>query len=178
MLSRSFIIIAASLAVTACSDDGSNVRSTPLPIHENTGGTPTGNAPEWPPGNFDAAGADTVVKVKIVEYSYEVTPPQAKGRKVFFEVTNAGLENHEFEVVLAEERVVSVPTIAPGETKTLAVDFPRGVYTLQCVVLKGVQTHSMLGEKTSFTVTSLMALLMKVLCWEELNGLRSCVSWG
>ena len=143
-------IAAAALVVTACSDDGSNVRSTPLPIQK---GTPTGVADAWPPGNFGASGADTVVKVKAIEYALEVTPPQAKGRKVFFEVTNAGAENHEFEVVLGEERVASIPKIAPGETKTLAVDFPRGVYTLQCIVVKGVQTHSMLGEKTSFTVT-------------------------
>src|SRR3954470_23643349 len=137
---RSALIAIAVVAMlaAACSDDGSNVRSTPLPIHSGNG-TPTGNAPEWPRGTFDASGADTVVKVKATEYAYEVTPPQAKGRKVFFEITNAGAEAHEFEVVLGEERVASIPTIAPGETKTLALEFPNGVYTLQCVVVKGVQ---------------------------------------
>src|SRR5205823_4908638 len=72
------VAIATLLTGAACSDDGSNVRSTPLPP-QKTVGTATGTAPEWPRGNFDASGADTVVKVKQIEYAIEVTPPQAKG---------------------------------------------------------------------------------------------------
>ena len=147
------VLAAALLVVAACGDDGSTVR-TPLPFHPG-GASPTKASEDWPAGTFDKAAADTVVKVKQTEYAIELTPSTAKGRKVFFEVTNAGHENHEFEVVYGPDsiRINSIPTIAPGETKTLALEFPNGLYTVQCVVLKGVEAHSLLGEKASLTVT-------------------------
>jgi hypothetical protein len=147
------LTVAASIALVACSDDGSTVR-TPLPAHSGEA-SPTKASEDWPTNTFDKAAANTVVTVKEDEYSLAVSPASAKGRKIFFEVTNAGHENHEFEIVYGPDntRVASIPTISPGETKTIAIEFPSGLYTLQCVVLKGVETHSMLGEKATFTVT-------------------------
>src|SRR5258708_2899182 len=135
------VLLAASTAVMAC---GSDKNGTASPSSASASGSASAPADtDKTHATFDAAAATTKVTVKAVEFSYQVTPAQAVGPKVFFEVTNGGTINHELEIVGLDGRTVDeIGEFKPGETKTLAVDMPAGTYVLQCLLVKDGQTHA------------------------------------
>ena|SRR5947209_7947227 len=142
------VLVVASAGLAACgSGNGS------------TSGSASGSASapaeqDKTHASFDAAAANTKVTVKAVEYAFQVTPAQAVGPKVFFEVTNGGTEKHEFEVLGPDgKRVDEIVAFDPGKTKTLPVELAPGTYTIQCLLTKNGKTHASLGMSVKYTVT-------------------------
>ena len=138
---------------------GHKKNATPpaIPYPKNSKESGSASAPaeeEITHATFDAAAADTRVSVQATEYHFELSTAEAKGPKVFFTVTNAGTEDHNFEVRDSnDKRIDRIAAFGPGQTKTLAVELQPGTYSLQCLVVKGVQAHTTLGMHATFTVT-------------------------
>jgi hypothetical protein len=152
-LSLAIVVILTASSVLACGKS-SKPRSASYP----GGAAGSASAPaeeELTAETFTAAQADTRVTVREVEYRIDVSPVRLTGPKVFFTVTNAGTEQHEFQIRDSKDRrLFPIARLDPGVTKTLSVDLFPGTYQLQCLIVKGVQTHAMLGEQATVTVTT------------------------
>lgn len=102
---------------------------------------------------FSESEADTVVHVDAVDYRFELDRPDADGSKVFFEVTNKGEHDHEFEILDAGGKAVDeIEAFAPKVERTLAVELQPGTYTLQCILETNGTSHADLGMTTEFRV--------------------------
>lgn len=87
--------------------------------------------------------------VAASEYAFVPATATAPAGAVTFSVTNAGNENHEFEVLRGEESLGKIESFAPGTTRDLTLALSAGEYTLICK-LNG---HDILGMKAGLTVT-------------------------
>lgn len=150
-------------ALAACGDDGSGVRSgsgsgsgsgsASASASASASGSGSGVAGD---AAFDEADADSVIHVSATEYAFSVKEPKIVGPNVYFEVSNDGKENHEFEILDADgDTVDEIPEFEPGETKSLAVKLEPGTYTIQCILETSEgKTHASLGMTMRTTVSS------------------------
>lgn len=141
-----------------------------------TEATGTGAAECEPVG--DPAAADTTVGVELREYSVTPQVAEIEAGTITFEASNVGNQPHEFVVVEGddpaglpttddgafdeeahgEENVAGeVERFPSGEDCTGTFDLEPGNYVLLCNVLTEeagtVESHYMLGMRTSFTVS-------------------------
>jgi iron uptake system component EfeO len=93
-----------------------------------SGGAPASNAP----GASSAAGGDTRVAVTVTEAGCAPAALQAPAGRVVFEITNAGPELGEFEVLSGTTVVDEVENIVPGFVVNLASHLDGGTYELIC----------------------------------------------
>jgi high-affinity iron transporter len=89
-----------------------------------------------------------VIKVAASEYKFEPATIATKAGSVTFEVTNAGTEEHEFEVFKGETVVDEIEGLVPGLTRQLTVTLEPGEYTYVCKLA----AHDTLGMKGALTV--------------------------
>ena len=109
-------------------------------------------------GGTGQAAAERDVVFKAVDFDYENldTTGIASGDTIRFQMTNAGKQPHEFEVLDPNgdpigEVAATEPTKTGGATMTFE---SPGVYTFQCILVDPAtgQKHSELGMKGTFEV--------------------------
>lgn len=93
--------------------------------------------------------AATTIEVTADEYAFTPTALEAPAGPIAFHVTNAGNEEHEFEIFKGEQVVDEVEGLVPGLDRTLVVTLEPGDYTFACL-LAG---HNSLGMTGTLTVT-------------------------
>ena len=102
------------------------------------------------PGASDApAGEGTTVEITATEYQFDPSTIEVPAGTVNFHVTNAGSEEHEFEIFEGDQVVDEVEGLVPGLDRTLTVDLAAGDYTFACK-LSG---HDLAGMTGTLTVT-------------------------
>ena len=93
------------------------------------------------------------IAVEAKEYAFTPSTLTAPAGSVTFRVSNAGQEEHEFEIFQGQttegEVEGEVEGLVPGLTKDLTVPLAAGEYTFVCK-LNG---HDQLGMKGTLTVT-------------------------
>ncbi|MEW6583576.1 MAG: cupredoxin domain-containing protein, partial [Actinomycetota bacterium] len=110
------------------------------------------------------ANATTKVNVTLKEFKVIPAPPSVKAGKVSFTVKNVGKATHELVVIktsaapgklkvtgaVASEagKVLDIPGVAPGKTKTGSVTLKKGKYVFIC----NVPGHYQAGQYVGFTV--------------------------
>jgi uncharacterized cupredoxin-like copper-binding protein len=105
----------------------------------------------------EAAEAEREIHVEAREYAYSFVDELkvAKGDAVKFELSNKGVENHEFEVLdPSGEAIGEVVEIGPGKEGKATMEFKEaGSYSYQCLIEApdGVQ-HKDKGMQGSFEV--------------------------
>lgn len=144
------ILLSLTALVAACGDDGSGVRDSGSASASGSGSAVAGEAA------FDKADADSTIHVSATEYAFSLTEAKIIGPNVYFEVSNDGKENHEFEILDAKgDAVAEIPEFEPGEAKALAVKLDPGTYTFQCILKTDEgKTHASLGMTMRATVSS------------------------
>ncbi len=93
--------------------------------------------------------AATTIEVTADEYAFTPSALETPAGVVAFHVTNAGNEEHEFEIFKGEQVVDEVEGLVPGLDRTLVVTLEPGDYTFACM-LAG---HDALGMTGTLTVT-------------------------
>ncbi|HVF21276.1 MAG TPA: hypothetical protein VNA14_13700 [Mycobacteriales bacterium] len=104
------IALTVGLALTGCTDDGADVRSS------SSSGSASGSGSGSSSGGADcpSAAADaTKVAVTMAEYSMQAQPTEVKAGRLTFVVTNSGKEVHELVVVKSDS-----PASLPRMTST------------------------------------------------------------
>lgn len=104
---------------------------------------------------FGRDDADSVLSYLLVDYSIG-GDAQAKGPKLWFQVANAGSQNHELEVLDDQGALVGgLPAFGVGENPgPLALELEPGTYTLQCTLEnEDGKVHRDLGMITKLVVT-------------------------
>jgi high-affinity iron transporter len=117
-------VIAVALAVAAC-------------------GSPAGSGTPAP-------SAAATVEVTATEYRFDPPTLTAPAGVIAFRVTNAGTEEHEFEIFEGDQVVDEVEGLVPGLDRTLTVALEAGEYTYVCK-LAG---HDVAGMTGTLTVTA------------------------
>ncbi len=105
------------------------------------GSTSTSDAP--------VPSAATTIEVTADEYAFTPSTLDVPAGVVAFHVTNAGNEEHEFEIFKGDQVVDEVEGLVPGLDRTLVVTLEAGDYTFACM-LAG---HDQLGMTGTLTVT-------------------------
>jgi high-affinity iron transporter len=93
--------------------------------------------------------APGTIAVAASEYEFDPSTSSAKAGEVTFAVTNAGNEEHEFEIFKGDQVVDEIEGLTPGLTKSLTATLAAGEYTYVCK-LAG---HDALGMKGTLTVS-------------------------
>jgi plastocyanin len=93
--------------------------------------------------------APGTVAVAASEYKFDPSTLSTKAGEVTFAVTNAGNEEHEFEIFKGDQVVDEIEGLTPGLTKSLTATLAAGEYTYVCK-LAG---HDALGMKGTLTVS-------------------------
>lgn len=88
------------------------------------------------------------IEVTADEYAFTPSALEAPAGPIAFHVTNAGNEEHEFEILKGEQVVDEVEGLVPGLDRTLVVTLEPGEYTFVCK-LAG---HDSLGMTGTLTV--------------------------
>jgi iron uptake system component EfeO len=136
------VLVAAMLALFVAACGGGTATQAPTVGPETTplpgSSAATGTAP-----------AGTTVAVSAKEYAFTPSTLTVAAGAVRFVVTNAGNEEHEFEIFKGEQVVDEIEGLVPGLTKELPVTLAAGAYTFVCK-LSG---HDQLGMKGTLTVT-------------------------
>jgi iron uptake system EfeUOB component EfeO/EfeM len=149
---RLLILLAVTIFVAGCGDSTTGSGSA----SGSASGSGSASAPaegDTSAPAFAESEADTVVHVDAVDYRFELDRPDADGSKVFFEVTNKGEHDHEFEILDAGGKAVDeIEAFAPKVERTLAVELQPGTYTLQCILETNGTSHADLGMTTEFRV--------------------------
>jgi high-affinity iron transporter len=99
------------------------------------------------PSAGTSADAGSTVKVSAAEYKFDPPALTATAGEVTFEVTNAGTEEHEFELFKGDDAVDEIEGLVPGLTRDLTVTLEPGEYTFACK-LAGHDTRGMTGTLT------------------------------
>lgn len=108
-------------------DESATTSSTGAPV--TTSSTVAGEAPA-----FEEADADAVLEYSLLDYRFE-GPEKVTGHKIFFKAANDGTEDHELEVLDAnDEPLGEVEAMPPGEEGSAALELEAGTYTLQCIL--------------------------------------------
>jgi uncharacterized cupredoxin-like copper-binding protein len=100
------------------------------------------------PGGAETETAANTVQVALSEYVIDMPTSVPAGQTVF-EVTNAGTEEHSFEIHGQGVDAELVRDLQPGETLTLEVTLEPGVYEIFCPV----SDHASEGMRLDLTVT-------------------------
>lgn len=100
----------------------------------------TGPAATLPAGTY---------AVEAKNYSFTPSTISVPAGEVTFQVTNAGTEEHEFEIFKGDTVVDEIEGLVPGLTKDLTVTLAAGDYQFKCL-LNG---HDQLGMTGTLTVT-------------------------
>jgi iron uptake system component EfeO len=87
--------------------------------------------------------------VEAKEYSFTPSTLSAPAGSVTFSVTNAGNENHEFEVMTGDQSLAKIASFSRGATQAVSVSLEPGTYTFAC----RLNGHDQLGMKGTLTVT-------------------------
>lgn len=109
------------------------------------GGASTTSAPSAAPTPLPSG----VVALSAKEYEFTPGTATVPAGMVTFAVTNAGTENHEFEVLAGDQSLAKIDAFPRGETKQLTVDLAAGTYTFVC----RLNGHDILGMKGTLTVS-------------------------
>jgi iron uptake system component EfeO len=110
------------------------------------GSTATPGTATTRPASSAPAGALTL---EAKEYAFTPASLTAPAGAITFSVTNAGTENHEFEVFAGEQSLGKIDAFPRDSTRDLSVTLQAGDYTFACK-LNG---HDILGMKGTLTVT-------------------------
>ena len=105
-----------------------------------------GTAPSAGPATPVPAG---VVAVQAREYLFEPATGSVPHGPVTFAVSNAGNEDHEFEVMAGETSLGKIEAFDRGATEDLTVTLEAGSYVFIC----RLNGHDQLGMKGTLTVT-------------------------
>lgn len=92
--------------------------------------------------------AGTLV-VEAKEYSFSPSTLSAPAGPVTFAVTNAGNENHEFEVMAGDQSLAKIASFSRGTTQAVTVSLEAGTYAFAC----RLNGHDQLGMTGMLTVT-------------------------
>ncbi|HVV36316.1 MAG TPA: cupredoxin domain-containing protein [Acidimicrobiales bacterium] len=104
------------------------------------------------------AKADRTIDVTAREFAYTFATPLSinQGDAIEFDLTNAGQEHHEFEVLGPDGKSIGeIESVAPGRSGTATFVFAKpGVYTYQCLLkTPDGRVHKNLGMTGTFTVS-------------------------
>ncbi len=82
-----------------------------------------------------------------MDFSYALDKPEASAGTINFVIENIGAMQHDFAIQAngVEEKSV---LLNPGQSTTLSVTLPPGVFTYRCTA----PGHDVLGMKGTFTV--------------------------
>ena len=101
----------------------------------------------------EEAKADREVELEAVEYKFNgIDGFTAKaGETIEFKMANKGAEEHEFEILDADDKALGeVEPVKPGEEGEAYISFAKaGTYTYIC----DIEDHAAKGMKGTFTVT-------------------------
>jgi len=88
--------------------------------------------------------------VALVTDDYRITPQRVRVRhgRVTLSVRNAGAGAHALVLIRRGRTRVRVPTVLPGDRRTLTVRLRRGTYRMSC----SVPHHDVLGEYGTLSV--------------------------
>lgn len=98
------------------------------------------------PGGSLPPGA---LAVEAKEYSFTPSALSAPAGPVTFSVTNAGNENHEFEVMRDDQSLGKIASFSRGTTQAVTVSVEPGTYAFVC----RLNGHDQLGMTGTLTVT-------------------------
>jgi iron uptake system component EfeO len=127
-------ILLISLLALACGPAGtaSSARAASAPAASAASGAPGGT-----------------INVQAAEYKFDPPAISVAAGSVTFHVTNAGNEEHEFEIFKGETVVDEVEGLVPGVSRDLTVQLEAGDYTFVCKL----NNHDVAGMKGTLTVT-------------------------
>ena len=106
----------------------------------------SGTIPSPRPAASVPAGS---LAVEAKEYSFSPSTLTVPAGSVTFAVTNAGNENHEFEVMAGDQSLANIPSFSRGTTQAVTVSLEAGTYAFVC----RLNGHDQLGMKGTLTVT-------------------------
>jgi plastocyanin len=106
-----------------------------------------GSAATGGPATALPSGAVTVEAREFAFTPASITVPAGA---VTFSITNAGTQDHEFQVLQGDQVVDAGQAITPGSSRAVTLTLAAGDYTFLCK-LNG---HDQLGMKGMLTVTS------------------------
>lgn len=89
------------------------------------------------------------VTISATEYAFAPASASVPAGSITFAVTNAGTENHEFEVLQGETSVGRIDQLTRQTTQVLTVTLAAGNYTFAC----RLNGHDQLGMTGTLTVT-------------------------
>jgi iron uptake system component EfeO len=99
-------------------------------------------------GTTGSDGTDDVVAVTAVDYAFQPSSISVPAGKVTFRVTNAGSQEHEFEILKGDTAVDELEGLVPGLTLELTADLAPGTYTYVCKLAD----HEQRGMRGTLTV--------------------------
>jgi plastocyanin len=91
----------------------------------------------------------SAINVTATEFKFEPSTISVQAGRVTFHVTNAGMQEHEFEIFKGDKALGEIEGLVPGIEKNLSVDLVQGAYTYEC----RLPGHLEQGMKGSLTVT-------------------------
>jgi iron uptake system component EfeO len=105
-------------------------------------------------GTISSSGPDAslpagALAVEAKEYSFTPSTLSAPAGPVTFSVTNAGTENHEFEVMTGDQSLAKIASFSRGTTQAVTVSLEPGSYAFVC----RLNGHNQLGMTGTLTVT-------------------------
>lgn len=87
------------------------------------------------------------IAIAATEYRFEPAVLTVAPGSVTFRVTNTGLEEHEFEILIGDAVVDEIEGLVPGLSKDLTVDLDSGEYSIVCR-LADHEARGMVGTLT------------------------------
>ncbi len=173
------VFAALALVLSACGDDGADVRDLGGEASGSVSGSGSGSgsgaaAAEQacaPVGEELEADADTTVDVGLDEYAFDPSTLDVEAGVVTFAAANNGEEAHELafipgggeipltedgapdEDALADVGAFELEAFGPGQTCNATYELTAGDYTVFCIVETAAgETHASLGMTGSLTV--------------------------
>jgi iron uptake system component EfeO len=110
------------------------------------GCAPADVAPSTAGGGSSASAS---IAVTASEFAFAPSTVTTAAGTTTFAVTNAGVAEHEFEILKGDQVVDEVEGLVPGITRELTVDLAAGSYTYVC----RLSGHEEAGMKGTLTVT-------------------------
>jgi iron uptake system component EfeO len=93
--------------------------------------------------------APSSIAVTASEFRFAPSAVTTRAGRTTFVVTNAGVAEHEFEILKGDQVVDEVEGLVPGITRELTVDLAAGNYTYVC----RISGHEEAGMQGTLTVT-------------------------
>jgi uncharacterized cupredoxin-like copper-binding protein len=150
--SQSTVLTASPTVRTGLSGATATAGMTTTPSAHATATTHSASSTATKPsqgGTGSPVAGATTVKVTESEMKIELATTTAKEGTVTFEITNNGTIEHNLATMIAGDEHVS-PNVAPGDTITWSIDFPRtGQYEVYCAV----PGHKAAGMVATLSIT-------------------------